>query len=257
MLDFLINQTKKLGLNNLEAKVYAVLLETSPAGASFIAKKCGLVRSSVYLVLNTLIDKGLVGTTYRNNIKQFTALNLSALQEIVDKEQEKIKEKNEAIEALRTFVKSKAVPEINIPSISFFEGVAGLRVMLFNLLRSAQDGVEMLVVRDADVVKLDWKFILEDKWQKIKEEKGIKTKLLINDAPEEHHRSAFYKKFKDISVKFLPKDASVEKFMFILVGDTVCFLSMEQNNLVGVKISNEHMAKNFSRLFGVMWRKSK
>jgi hypothetical protein len=147
------------------------------------------------------------------------------------------------------------VPEINVPGISFFEGVAGLRVMLFNMLRSAQNNAEMLVIRDSDVVRPDWKFVLEDRWQKLKAEKGIKTKLLINDTSEERRRTVTYRKFKDVSLRFLPKDFPIEKFMFILVGDTVCFLSMEQNNLIGVKISNEHLAKNFARMFGIMWKR--
>jgi hypothetical protein len=123
------------------------------------------------------------------------------------------------------------------------------------MLRSAQDGAEMLVIRDSDVVRPDWKFVLEDRWQKLKNEKGINTKILINDTPEERRRATTYRKFKDVLIKFLPKQSPVEKFMFILVGDTACFLSLEQNNLVGVKISNEHLVKNFSRMFETMWKK--
>ena len=62
----LIAQLRAFGLGDHESRVYFALLETSPANATLIAKKCKLSRSSVYTTLNILIAKGLVSTTYKN-----------------------------------------------------------------------------------------------------------------------------------------------------------------------------------------------
>ncbi|SDU72287.1 TrmB family transcriptional regulator [Jiangella alkaliphila] len=49
-----------LGLTKTEARVYVCLLERSPLAAGAIADLTGTSRSSVYLILRSLVDKGLI-----------------------------------------------------------------------------------------------------------------------------------------------------------------------------------------------------
>src|SRR6185503_18505948 len=75
----LATDLKEIGLNDHEARIYGALLSSSPASATSLAKKCALSRSSVYTTLSLLISKGLVGTTYKNEVKQFIAEDVNAL----------------------------------------------------------------------------------------------------------------------------------------------------------------------------------
>ena len=81
------NQLKTLGLGDHEASIYSTLLSSSPVSATFIAKKCNLSRSSVYTSLNSLIGKGLVGTSFKNEVKQFVIEDVEALQQMVKNEE--------------------------------------------------------------------------------------------------------------------------------------------------------------------------
>src|SRR5690606_29382636 len=51
---------ERLGLTKTEAKVYLCLLDQSPMAAAAIADQTGTSRSSVYLVLRSLVSKGLI-----------------------------------------------------------------------------------------------------------------------------------------------------------------------------------------------------
>jgi predicted DNA-binding transcriptional regulator len=51
---------EQLGLSKVEARVYLCLLEQSPLPAATIADLTKTSRSSVYLVLRSLVDKGLI-----------------------------------------------------------------------------------------------------------------------------------------------------------------------------------------------------
>jgi HTH-type transcriptional regulator, sugar sensing transcriptional regulator len=51
---------EQLGLTKTEAKVYVCLLDQSPLPAATIADQTGTSRSSVYLVLRSLVGKGLI-----------------------------------------------------------------------------------------------------------------------------------------------------------------------------------------------------
>lgn len=44
-------------------------------------------------------------------------------------------------------------------------------------------------------------------------------------------------------------------FALYLLADTVNILSMEQHQLVGIKIVNETIAENLQRMFAAIWQK--
>src|SRR4051812_35540836 len=91
----------RLGLGGHEARVYAALLEHSPAGAALLARKCGLSRSSVYTTLQSLIGKGLVGTTHHQEVKQFVIESHGALTDLMRRELQQAEERVSLAEQLR------------------------------------------------------------------------------------------------------------------------------------------------------------
>jgi len=40
-----------------------------------------------------------------------------------------------------------------------------------------------------------------------------------------------------------------------IMGDVVSIMSMENKNLVGIKITNRHFADNFKNIFDILWGK--
>lgn len=49
----------------------------------------------------------------------------------------------------------------------------------------------------------------------------------------------------------------MDRFVVYVLGETVSILSLEQNILVGIKITNRHIAANFERMFDGLWDASK
>ena len=78
------DKLKQLGLSDNESNVFSVLLHNNPAGATLLSKKCSMSRSSVYTILNSLIGMGLVGTTFKNEVKQFIVEDIEAFEDITD-----------------------------------------------------------------------------------------------------------------------------------------------------------------------------
>jgi len=252
---------KKLGLGDYEALVYSTLLSNSPAGASFLAKKCNLSRSSVYTTLNSLIGKGLVGTTYKNEVKQFIAQGFSSLENLLKKEQNKMNSKLKLLKSIQDEVNILSNKSINIPQIVFFEGQEGLKKIYKSMMRESNNNDTMYILRDEFVWKDEWEFIFNLDWhssvRRIKEEKNIFTKLLINNSAVENKKKKFYSSRKKLEVRYLPKDQGVKQFVIYIMGDIVSILSMENNNLIGIKITNQHMAYNFNVMFNILWSKAK
>lgn len=260
-MEEIIQQLKKLGLGDYEALIYATLLSSSPASATFIAKKCNLSRSSVYTTLNSLIAKGLVGATYKNDVKQFIAQDHSTLEQLLKKEKGNLDEKFKILELLRDSFQFFSKSNLNIPQVIFFEGQEGLKKIYLSMMRQAQTKSVLYLLRDEFVWQPEWKFIFEQDWhervKKLKIEKNINTKLLINNSKTENAHIKFYKSKRALEYRFLPSKNSIKQFAIYIIGDIVSILSMEKNNLVGIKITNQHFADNFKNIFETLWQKSK
>ena len=257
----MVETLEQLGLSKNEALVYASLVSHSPAGASYLSKKCALARSSVYTALSSLVSKGLVGTSYKNEIKQFIAEDLDAVREMLEKEKAETEKRLQLFEKEQSTLKLLKADWLKIPNIVIFEGQEGLKKTYMSMMRQVEPGSVMYVMRDEFVWHPAWHFIFEKEWHErvknIKAEKDIQTKLLVNDSKEERINQNLYEKRKGLSVRFLPKVDRLEKFAIYINKDTFTMLSFEKGNMVGIKITNKNLAENNIKIFESLWGKSK
>ena len=102
---------KKYGLSEKEAKIYLTLLEMGKSAVSDIAKKAGINRSTTYVIIEALIEQGLVNTSEENKVKRYTATPPSNLirtiEETIEKQNELLNEVNTVLPELETLFKEK------------------------------------------------------------------------------------------------------------------------------------------------------
>lgn len=256
-LNMIESQLKSLGLSSHEADIYSVLLSNSPAGATLIAKKCHLSRSSVYTSLSSLISKGLVGTSYQNEIKQFVVEEVDALKQLIKNEEDELTRKKKVLDDISLSIKALHRESINIPEVVVFEGQDGLKKIYTSMLRQAQSGATMMIIRDEFVWQEEWLFVFKEEWhnkvKRMRQEKNIQTKLLINRSALEKKKIDYYQSRKGLEFKYLPTKDTVSNFAQYIIGDTVSILSTENNNPVGIKIVNKHLANNYKVIFNGLW----
>lgn len=251
----------KLGFGTNEADVYSALLAHTPASAAYLAKKTGLARSSVYTALNILMSKGLVGVSYKNEVKQFVAEDCDLIGEMLEKEKSEIDTRIDLFKKEKSKIDSLKSDWLKIPQIMFFEGQEGLKKTYLSMMREADPGATMYVMRDEFVWHPAWHFIFEEEWhQKVKEikvSKDIKTKLLVNDSVEEKEHQRLYDSRQGLNTRFLPKGSNLKQFAMYINRDTLAILSFESGNMVGIKITNQNLAKNYIKIFESLWEKAK
>ena len=133
--DYLTNMEKELesaGLSKNEAKVYLTLLQLGSSSAGIIAEKSRVYRTNVYEALNRLIEKGLVSYIHKGHQKLFNAEEPSKILGILE-------------ERKQTF--EKILPQLSLNSrlaknkekVSIFEGINGVKAILFNMLREKEE----------------------------------------------------------------------------------------------------------------------
>ncbi len=261
MTNSIEQQLISLGFSDYEAGIYLELVKQSPASAAFLAKKLRLSRSTVYTAIERLVARGVVGVSYRNEVKQFIAEPPTVIEELLEQEQKKLDAKFKLLEGVVTHLQALGSKDALIPNIIFFEGKESLKKIYLSMLREAPKDSTMYIIRDEFVWQDDWQFVFEQDWNdrvhRWRAENNIATKMLVNDSPEERSHAKFYASRKYFDYRLLSKDHRVHKFVIYVLGDTTSILSMEQNNLVGIKIINRHIAENFEAIFEGLWSKSK
>ena len=253
-------QLQQVGFSDHEARIYLELLRLSPANATLLAKKTNIARSSVYLAMNALAARGLVGVTFKNGVRQFVAEDPKALQELLDSEQQQLTQKiaitSGIVDSLRLLQKS----DLHVPNIVFFEGQESLKKIYLGMLREARPNSTMLLIRDEFVWDPAWEFIFQEEWndlvRRLRIEKNIATRILINPSRLEKSKRGYYTARRALETRYLPSEHAVHNFAIYIMNDMTSILSMEQNNVMGIKITNDHITRNFAALFEGLWKKA-
>lgn len=259
-MDDFKDKLSQLGLTGHEPAIYAHLLKHTPSGASTIAQKCNLSRSSVYTSLQGLIEKGLVSVSQKSEVRQYSAHDYKAVEEMLQQQEKQLNDRFLILKNLQadlTVVSNGA----QRPAVSFFEGQEGLKKVYLAMMRQSKKGDTLYLLRDEFVWQEDWNFIFTATWSnrvaRIKQEKSLKTQLLINDSKTERDAADVYKKKKGLQFRFLPKGDRITDYAMYILGDCVAIMSMEKNHLVGILITNKNLSENQKTIFKQLWKKGR
>lgn len=241
---------QKLGWSEKEAKVYLVTLELHEALPGAIARKAGVKRSTAYLILGDLENKGLTSHVKRgrNLFYQATKPNL-----FLEKTAEELKEQQSSLDEL-----SKTLSEIlslyqtqtATPQMSVFRGKEGLIQIMEDTLTTK---TELLCWANPTLVFS----VLEDYYPAYIKKK-VERKIWL--------RGIFC--YDKIGVRFKHKAKAElreiymvpkEKFPFEneinIYDDKVAIIS--HSDLVGIIIQNKHIANTQRHIFNLAFEYAK
>lgn len=131
---------KNLGLSEKEANVYLASLELGSSTIQKIATKAGVNRATTYVMIESLIKRGLVSSFEQGKKRFFAATHPSQLLRL-------IKQKELDMQELRENLEKDFLPQLlsihNIsgdkPGVRFFQGKDGLEAMRDELKRTKQE----------------------------------------------------------------------------------------------------------------------
>ena len=131
--DLLVKNLIEFGFSEKEARIYITLLELEVATANEIAKAANINRSSTYVVLEGLKNKGFVGLSNDKKVQGYVAVSPDVILETLEgniKKQNILKDK---IKNIIPDLKGLDKNSKKHPVVKMFTGKAGLKTMLFDL----------------------------------------------------------------------------------------------------------------------------
>ena len=122
-------ELKKLGLSDKEAAVYEASLELGEATVQQIAKKSGVARATTYLILDSLMKRGLVSQYSQDHKTKFVPEPPTQLERFLHRQEEELHERQADLGRLLPKLQAFMGASDQRPVVRYFTGVEGLRTM--------------------------------------------------------------------------------------------------------------------------------
>ena len=131
---------KEMGLTDGEIRVYLSLLNLGSVTVGPIIHNSNISSSKVYIILDKLIQKGLVSYIFQNKTKHFQAAPPVALRDYLERKEIKLKETkselDKVIEKLEMDSKDTPIKE----EARIYRGYDGIKTAWHEAIKSIQDG---------------------------------------------------------------------------------------------------------------------
>jgi len=238
----MIEELRKIGLNEKEAKTYLTLLQFGELAVSEISRKTSLNRSQTYDFLRNLTDKGLAAYLIRNNIRYYKATDPTKIDEM-------LKEKEKVYNQILPKLQQLYTPKGSKPVIEILDGVEGIKTMMLDILKVKQDwygfnipgkGPQVLGAR-------------AHSFEKERQDLGIKTKIICINTPDSLKRAKEFSEMKHTIVKIMPQSYESPASNWIY-GDRVIIVFWYPDNPFVVRIIDKKLADSYRDYFNAMWK---
>ncbi len=241
---------EKIGLSKSESEIYLKLLEIGSCKAGRLAKETRYNRTTIYKVLESLIQKGLASYVLKENRKYFEPTDPKNIVQEIDKEEESINKKKEEIKNLLPeleglFEKSKEELEANI-----FKGIKGLKAVFNDILKTLKQGDEYLAFGVSQHAESIGGYFEE--FNKTLQNNKVDSKIIFDERAKKNIASC--KKYgyevKILSKEFMsPAEINIYKNKVAII--------LWQNPPLAIMIKGEDVSKSFKQYFNLMWRMAK
>jgi|TARA_Y100000031_G_scaffold140545_1_gene168347 sugar-specific transcriptional regulator TrmB len=243
IIKIMIPQLKQLGLSEKEAKVYLASLELGQATVQEIARKADVNRPTTYVIIETLMKKGLISSFHKGKKQYFLTVDPERLFEIVEDEKRNIEGKKRILKKILPQLKSLNVAKKDRPVVRYYEGKQGIESMIEEFLQTTNDVVRMIYSRDAIESVFNKKEIASWAEQRIK--RKIKTKVLYTY--RKGSISAPYGNRRKIPLEKFPTSCDIAVY-----DDKVRIASLGER-LTGVIIEDKEIAESIKSIIDLAW----
>ena len=241
----LFKELQDVGLNETEAKIYLAALELGQTTVGRISQKSGIKRTTIYLSLENLIQKGLVSQVTKNGRRQFFAEDPRNLEKIAEERKNRV---------------SKLVPELlaftNLldkkPTIRFFEGREGVKEVLNDLLNYPEQEA-LMMYSESSILDFEDNFFSEYYVpERIK--RKISVRAIIPDNEIMRVNVATNEKSLRRS-RLIPPDLFKIQIEIMIYGKNKINICSFMDNF-GFIIESEIIHNSFKSIFETMWATS-
>ncbi|MFA6215322.1 MAG: helix-turn-helix domain-containing protein [Patescibacteria group bacterium] len=238
---------QNLGLTDKEIKVYLSSLKLGPTPVRKIALEAGINRGTTYDILKALIELGLVSYYHQAKKQYFIAEDPAKLKDVLEKKQQDLEKIKGDVDQIIPQLKSIYDNAENKPVVKFYEGDAGVKIILQDVIASclAAEKKEYYVYSSSTIKKYIYELFPDFTDQRIKANVNVKV---ISVGPGGEIRGLDER-------KWLTTKESAPTYTLIYAGK-VAMISVDSNDRpIGIIIEDNNLYKTQWILFNFAWQK--
>lgn len=237
-----------IGLSERESRLYIALLDVGPTTTSKLIRKTGIASSKIYDVLEKLAHKGLVTYVLVKSKKEFHPTRPEKLFSIIEEKEKVIKDILPNLNNLYKKTSEEIIAEI-------YKGKEGAKVIFEDVLKQNK---EWLVLGASGKGETTLPYYLPHFYKRLEKSK-IKAQLLFVDTEETRKQARELKKYKTISIKFLPNQINNLMVTFIY-GDKIVIIPITPTieiEPIAILIKSKESAQSYKDYFNWLWKMAK
>jgi len=234
----------EFGLTKTEEKVYLALIKMGESNASEIIKKTQLHRTTVYDVLDRLIEKGVASYIIKDKVKHFSPANPSKFLDIATEEKARAEKKRELakkvildIGMIQKGVKMKSLAQI-------FVGSRGQKTIMEDIIKVGQD----FMILGSEGTAKETLPIYVEQWANARRKKKIKAKIIATKGTKAPIWSLN-------QVRFVSKEYQ-SPTVTMIYGDKVAIFIDEEPFFI-ISIESKKLAQSYRSYFNLIWKIAK
>lgn len=240
----MINELAKLGLNEKEAKVYLALLELGESNIQGLSIKSSVKRTTVYDVLESLKEKGLITEMTKNKKNVIVAEDPRKIENILDEKKDTLKRMLPELLSITNVLDNK-------PKIKFYEGISGIKEVYRDTLNYPDQ--ELLAWVSEEAIH---SFDNDQKFLDYYLEKRKDKKIWVRAIAPKNEEMEKYKKLDEKSLR-RTRLVSQEEFPFEveinLYGKRRIGI-MSFGEKIGLIVESEKIFKTLQSTFELLWK---
>ncbi len=246
-------ELKRLGLKDKEAAVYVACLELGPSPVQQISRKAQVVRATTYVVLEALLERGLV-TQYKEGKKTlFSAEPPRQLMRLLEKQEETITEKKHDLEQLLPGLQviMKGAGDAR-PFVRYFDGLEGLQAMRQEMVMYTQQGDTWLSFSPMD--HLNAVFGAGDpKYADKRRAKGIRSKTIFTTKSSTLHKQLMESAQEELSERRFVQPEKFPSASGMTIFRNRIAIGSFTGKVGGVVVESDEISDMMKHLFELSW----
>lgn len=240
-----------VGLKSKESKAYVALLKLRSANPHAVAKEADIERTTIYSILESLVEKGLANKSIRGKRIEYSAESPEALKNLLFS-------KTETLQQLLPLLASLQGTKGNKPVIKFYDHQDGIRHVVSASLNCQEKVVRDLSFVGSLVEVLGIRFVHQHVEKRVQNKIKLKSLRRAPGVNNQLEKDWFLKKENDSllrEIRHLPKNIEFEPL--VMIYDHVVAIISSRKESFALVIESPEFSQVMKTLFDIAWGVSK
>jgi len=244
------------GLSDKEAAMYMTLLRSGLKPISFLATRAEMNRGTAYVILHSLMEKGLAVKSAKRNMQYFAPKHPEHLLHFLEHKQQELEGSKTQLKVVMQSLVSITNPNVTRPTIEFFDGQEGMRSVLEDTL-TAKDFVLSSFLSIADIIEaVGGEFFNAYTTKRVKKGYHLKAiraqekdlAAITRDASAKRYLSSIEEKRE---IRYVNADLMFPISMYMYDNKLAVISSKEEN--FALIIESKELVDMQKKLFNILW----